>query len=1080
MTDDEARRTHPREPENRSTCLLVNLLQVGRAPDDFVWLHEHGFSEPARAAVALRAIARQLPDPLRSLCFVETLLEPLSRCADPDMALSNLARWASLLTSAPVTFAALEEDPHLLDDLLCLFASSQYLSEILIREPTAYTLLLEPTETWRNEDLSSRLAALVAPFTRPESRLEALRRFRRRQFLRIGWRDLTGRTEFTEIVAKISELADALIEQALLTVRASLADRYPDIDSQVQFAVVALGKLGGQELNYSSDVDLLFLFDSPNPDDPAVLRYSTRLAEALFAALNSTTAEGRLFQVDMRLRPEGRSGALVRSLASYREYYDRWMETWERQALIKARAVAGNAALGRRFMALAEERAYPSIHAATLFEDVRDMRSAIERRVEARDQGDTNVKEGRGTIREIEFTVQLLQLLFGAKRPELRTGNTLEALAALERAGLLTADEKARFTEHYIFFRTVEHRLQIMNDLPVRLLPSQVEEQNRLARRMGCTPAEAVGFMDGYRARANEVADLSRAILDRLTTDGIAAADPLRLMILDLAAPPGSGSDERIAHTQQRGTDPQAEYPRSGWMARLVERLAADGFRQPGVAAERLKSLATGAPRFSLPISTTRLFADMAGPLLATAAAAPDPDGALAAVAEVAERLGTHRTLYQTLRSQPDMLQVLCSVVGFSPVVREMVLRSPELLDVLYDEPFREAPRTMAEMHDEMASRLSRAFSPADRLSALRRFQKRELLRTVGRDLLLPVDRPRASRPRPRSGWVDVEATVRELADLAEICVNGVLTAIRMGEQADQNITPAPFPEGFAVLALGRFGGRELHYLSDLDLLYVYEPPAGSGLTHRHYEALAAALTRGLQEWQREGRLYEVDLRLRPEGKSGYMAVHLDAARRYYLEGRAQTWERQALTKARPIAGDLDLAGRFLEAVEPFVYGQRLPSKAEAELRAMKRRIETERVTLEERDWHLKLGPGGLSDIEFIVQHLQLAHGADHPDLRVPGTFGALRAATRLGLLPEEAWNDLLAGLAFLTQVRQRLRLRSSGTPTDLLPRDLTEQEILARSLGLVDGTVLLERYRAISVGVRESFQIHFLSQNLH
>src|SRR5207249_4780896 len=293
---------------------------------------------------------------------------------------------------------------------------------------------------------------------------------------------------------------------------------------------IAMGKLGGRELNYSSDVDLLFLYDSPTPDDPAHLRYATKLAEALFAALSATTAEGTLFRVDMRLRPEGRFGALVRSLASYREYYDRWMEPWERQALIKARPVAGDPELGRRFAALAEERAYPSLHAATLFEDVRDMRAAIERRVERRYQSETNVKEGRGTIREIEFTVQLLQLLFGARRPELRTGNTPKALAALEGAGLLTAEERARFDEHYRFFRTVEHRLQLMDDLPVRLLPDSPEEQRKLARRMGFPPQEADGFLHHYRARADEVQHLSHGILDRLTVGGVAAAEPLRLM----------------------------------------------------------------------------------------------------------------------------------------------------------------------------------------------------------------------------------------------------------------------------------------------------------------------------------------------------------------------------------------------------------------------------------------------------------------------------------------------------------------------------------------------------------------------
>jgi [glutamine synthetase] adenylyltransferase / [glutamine synthetase]-adenylyl-L-tyrosine phosphorylase len=694
----------------------------------------------------------------------EWLWEPLSRCPDPEMALANLARWTGMLTSASATFATLEEDPRLTEDLLRVFSSSQYLSDILIREPTAYTLLLEPDAAWEGEDLPARLAALVAPYRRPESRLEALRRVRRREFFRIGWREICGRASFQAIVTRISDLAAALIDQTLVTVRAPLAESQPELDAQVRFAVIGMGKLGGRELNYSSDVDLLFIYDSPTPADAAHLRYATRLAEALFAALSAATAEGALFRVDMRLRPEGRYGALVRSLASYREYYDRWMETWERQALIKARPVAGDPELGRRFAALAEERAYPTLHATTLFEDVRDVRAAIERRVEARDQTDTNVKEGRGTIREIEFTVQLLQLLFGARRPEVRSGSTLEALARLETAGLLTGEERSRFAGHYVFFRTVEHRLQIMDDLPVRLLPDDPAELRKLALRMGCSPSEADGFRGAYRARADEVQQLSRGILDRLTVDGVAATDPLRLMIMGLSP-----------HLAGGESGDTSEHPN----APLIERLSDHGFRNAAAAVERLRSLATGAPKFSLPVSTTRLFADLAEPLLTTAAAAPDPDGALEAVAVVAERLGAHRTFYQTLRQQPDMLRVLCHIVGFSPVVREQVLRSPELLDVLYDEPFRDMERPAAEMRAEMQARLERAFSPADRLAALRRFQKRELLRIIARDLLLEID---------------TESTASELSDLADACVAGALPRHLEGVANARRPTPNALP----------------------------------------------------------------------------------------------------------------------------------------------------------------------------------------------------------------------------------------------------------------------------------------------
>jgi glutamate-ammonia-ligase adenylyltransferase len=561
--------------------------------------------------------------------------------------------------------------------------------------------------------------------------------------------------------------------------------------------------------------------------------------------------------------------------------------------------------------------------------------------------------------------------------------------------------------------------------------------------------------MEAYRARTDEVQRLSRDILDRLTTEGHTAADPFRLMILSLA--PGSGVQEGQPVSESRS-------------AALAGRLSAEGFRHPGNAVERLRALATGAPRFSLPISTTRLFADLAPALLSTAGASPDPDAALAAVAEVAARLGTHRAFYQTLQTQPGMLRALCAVVGFSPFVREMVLRSPELLDVLYDEPFHEAPRSAADMQAEMEARLERAFSPADRLAALRRFQKRELLRIIARDLMMDVE---------------AETTLGELSDLADSSVRGALhVAAPSDEIRSMSLTPLPShsltppsPAGFAAFALGRLGGREMHYLSDLDLLYVYETPPGSDVSHREYEALAGALTRALQEWLREGQLYPVDLRLRPEGKSGFVVVHLDAARRYYLGGRAQTWERQALTRLRPVAGDPEIAARFLEVANAFVYGSPLPPEAEAEMRAMKRRIERERVSPEERDWHLKLGPGGLSDIEFLIQCLQLLHGAARPALRATGTLDVLQAAVNESLLPAGEAEDLRTAFLFLTRLRQHLRLRSAGTPTDLLPAEPDELETLALSLDLSSTADLQERFRSTTARVRDLFTRYFLSR---
>lgn len=972
-------------------------------------LQNLSWEDPARAERLLDGLARRAGTPPEAGALLDRILERLPEAPDPEMALLNLERWVSRLTTPASVFALLVEHPRLLDDLLRLFGASQYLSDVLARDPWLYAVMLEPDGTRAPEEYAADVK---------EPSRDLLRRVKRREYLRIGWRDLTGRAPLEETVRDISNLADALIAAALRVAEAEVAPRFATAAAHTRFAVIAMGKLGARELNYSSDIDLVFIMDAPDPRGEAARRYATRLAEVLIRVLADDTAEGRCFRVDMRLRPEGRSGALVRSYAAFREYYDRWAETWERQALIKARAVAGDPDLGRRFVELVQPVIYRKIQGPAVLEDVREMRSAVEARLLAAGEWERNVKEGRGTIRDVEFGIQLLQLLFGADHPELRVPDTLTALERLEHAGVLIHEERAIFEAGYRFFREVEHRLQLMNDLPVRLIPTEPRDLERLARAMGARDASA--FLEEVRRRAAGVRGLAESMQARLGARATGPAERLRSALL-------------LAYS---------ESGESALRAELEER----GFPEPERAASALVHLAVGPPGNPHPSATRRLFADLAPSLLDACAESADPTGALVGVDQLAQRKLLYRQFFQTLSEHPEGLRDLCRFAGGAPAVLKTVLRFPELADLLTDQELLSQVRTPWEMDQDLQTRLALAPSYERCLSVLRRFKLRELVRLSARHVLQPVP---------------PEVETAEWSELADVVLRRALqvAAARLRETGRWSRAGTG---RFAVLALGRYGGRELHFSSDLDLLYVSEPV--EGITQQQYEQLAAELGIVLQAVTDEGPLFPLDLRLRPEGRSGFSVVSLEAARRYYGEGgRAETWEFQTLTRLRPVTGDLETAERFRDLVAPRVYRSPMPEEWSDQIRRMKRRIERERVSDADRPRHLKLGPGGLSDIEFLVQYLQLARGL-WPEVRTPGTLPAIEALLRCGSLTAEQARTLSRGFRFLTRLRQTLFLLGRG---DMVHADA----VLARAAGFGSPEGLDAAYREHTRPVRAIFE---------
>ncbi len=1002
--------------------------------------------DSARVRRSLDALTRRIGPPHVAIPILEAILETLPEAADPEMALVNLERWVAGLAAPVGTLTLFREDPRLRGDVVRLFGASQYLAEILIRDPWLHSLFLEAPAPRSHEDYHRIVAGALRPLRRPETRIDALRRVKRREFLRIGWRDLARGAAVEETIGEISDLADALIVGALQLAEEAVAPRFATASAQVKFCVLALGKLGARELNYSSDVDLVFVMDSPTPHDDSHRRYAIRLAENLIQTLSRETGEGRCFRVDMRLRPEGRSGALVRSLGAFRQYYDRWAETWERQALIKARPVAGDAELGRRFMDLVRPVVYRRLQGATLLEDVREMRLAVERKLESTGGLDDHVKEGRGTIREVEFPVQLLQLLFGADRPALQVPDTLTALARLEQEGLLTAAERLTFATGYRFFRVVEHRLQTLHDLPVRRLPPDPADLQRLARSsprpdyllnpVGERPdcfEDAHEFLETFRTQAECVHVLAQEVHRRLGVSTGAEGDEFRAAVLSADTAEGEAA------------------LRAEWVRR--------GFPEPETAVPALVRLASGSAQYRHPSTTRRLFADLAPALLEACAEAADPAWAVEGMADFSDRKVLHRALYQTLIEHPGSLHALTRFAGNAPTAMRTVLRFPEWSDVVTDQEQLQRRRTCEELAEDLRGRLEADGGYERRLSVLRRFKLREWVRLAARCVLEAVP---------------PELVTEEWSDVADVLVRAALE-LAVSHARSAGRWRQVGCGGLGVFALGRLGGRDLHFASDLDLLFVHD--SSGGVPHQEYEALARAFGDVLSRVTEEGKLFETDLRLRPEGRQGSQVVSLEAVRRYYgPEGRAQTWEFQSLTRLRFVAGSAATAVQLHETLTPRIFRDPMPAEWQAEIRTMRRRMELERVPEAERPYHLKLGPGGLADVEFLVQFLQLRHGADHPELRGTRTLQLLDALRDAGILDDVDFQACREDFLFLTRLRQSLTLLAPDRDSDRLPAPEREPRLataLARAMGYSNSAELESAYRATTGEVRKVFARH-------
>jgi glutamate-ammonia-ligase adenylyltransferase len=1065
-------------------------------------LHAWNLRDPERGWRNLTRLADKLSlDALRDLCTPLGRLLP--RCPDPDMALNNLERFLDNPDGAAQLPALLENRARALEVVVQLLSTSQMFSDLLALHPDYLDMLRVPLRRSPSlPELRDQLQAEVDAAFEDSAVLRAFRRFRHRQLLRIGTNDVIRERPLEEITRDISRVADAALEVALTTALRHVGRRFgapADAGGRPASCVVlAFGKFGGEELNYSSDIDLMFVYSEEGttrgkrvasvPND----EFYGRVVSEVVRLLAAHTDRGQAYRVDLRLRPEGQRGPLARSLASALSYYDTVGRTWERQALIKVRPVAGDLELGERFLRAVEPFVYRKYLTFAEINEIKALKRLIEQKASRAGAGDTEVKTGHGGIRDIEFTIQFLQLLNGGDLPELRQRNTLAALQGLEAAGCLTDQEYRVLDDAYRFLRKTEHRLQLLFDLQTHRLPEGDDELRKLALRMGYAPRkedrgpraeERRLRRKGPRAQAARPDEgaLRVAALDRpaaaVQADPRAAflkayrdkTEPTRRILEHLLHQTFAGGDEGAEPESDLLLDPEPSPER----VRAV--LGRYPFRDVQGAYHNLAQLATESVPFLSPRRCRHFLASIAPSLLRAVSETPDPDMALCNLEKVTSSLGAKTVLWELFSFNPPSLKLYVDLCARSQFLSEILINNPGMIDELLDSLVLNQPRTAEELRAELAQ-LCRGATDLEPI--LRSFQDKELLRIGVRDIL---------------GKDPIRDTTRALSELAEtifVQVAGPQAAplekrygvplLAEGERAGQRAR-------FVVLALGKLGAREMTYHSDLDLMVVYEgdgrtgpPPEATRFDRfeltdnfHFFTELAQRVIKATSYPGPMGRLYQVDMRLRPTGKSGSLVLPLCEFRRYFTaggdspahpEGSAQLWERQALTRARVVYGDAAFAREVMAAVEEGAYGLVWRPEWADEVLAMRERLQASRTV---RD--LKRGPGGMADVEFLVQLFQLKHGRDVPALRTTNTWDLLQALRDAELLSEPEHATLKGGYDFLLRVQGRLRIVHNRS-LNAVPEAAEEVEKLARRLGYESGPRFLAELERHTAQVRELF----------
>ncbi|SNS44217.1 glutamate-ammonia-ligase adenylyltransferase [Geodermatophilus pulveris] len=985
-----------------------------------VRLVRFGFVDGERAA-------RLLSEPAMGLWDLERnepadpeagpVVAAVARTGDPDLAVRSLRRLVEALDAADPTggsaaalLARLRGSALLRSRLLAVLGASSGLADHLAAHPADWAVLddddgrgpARPTPQALQRQMLAAVGAdpddppwgvrlgRGAPDASPQ-RVAGLREAYRRAVLSLAGRDLGEGLPAEDVAAELADVAAAVLTAGLAV---AVAEQPADA-AACRLAVIGLGKCGGRELNYVSDVDVVFVAEPVDPADadPApALRSATRVAAALMRVCREAA-----WEVDAALRPEGKAGALVRTLHGHAAYYRQWASTWEFQALLKMRPVAGDPDLGRAYV----EELFPLVWQAGerpgFVAEVQAMRRRVLDNIPPA-QAERELKLGRGGLRDVEFAVQLLQLVHGRVDVRLRVGGTLPGLHALRAGGYVGRADADTLIASYRFLRTVEHRLQLLRLRRTHLLPTDDAQLRWLARSLGYKPdhrGDAVAVLDAELSlHTREVRRLHEKLFYRPLLSAVAKVPPEAAQLGSKAA--------------------------GDWLRAL-------GFADPDGALRHMAALTGGVSRsasmqkYLLPV------------VLQTLADCADPDAGLLAYRRVSEALGGNQWYLRLLRDEGQVAERLAQLLGSSQYVAALLTRTPEALRILADDE-QLRPRTAEALTRAWGQAAGRAPDPAAGVRVLRGLRRHELLRVAAADLL---------------GMLDVAQVGRALTDIAVAVLQVGLDVAVRAHAAEAGTAPGDLPTDVAVIGMGRLGGGEMAYGSDADVLFVHRPRPGADDARATAAANAVAHTlRRLLGEPAPDPAFAVDADLRPEGRQGPLVRSLDSYREYY-ERWMSVWEVQALLRAVPVAGDEALGTAFTELADPIRYpAAGLTPEQVAEIRRIKARVERERLPRgADPTTHTKLGRGGLSDVEWTVQLLQLQHAAGRPGLQVTSTVAALQELREAGLLDGDQAETLQRAWELAGRARNAVFL-VRGRPSDQLPRPGVELAGVARASG--------------------------------
>jgi glutamate-ammonia-ligase adenylyltransferase len=1021
-------------------------------------LASQGFVFPERSAVNLRLLAPMFPPKILGAVARASLNTPL-----PDLALNGLERISSVV--AHEDLLAVCRKPERLAELLNICGSSSFLTVVLCRDPSYFKELfiynfinMHRTE----EEMLAALRVMVPEETSYQEVFPILRRFKCREMLRIAARDLNGLAPLEEVTGELSALAAATLQIAYEVARRRLIGDHgiPLMQTasgprEADLVIIGMGKLGGRELNFSSDIDVIYFYssddgetsgtDTGNGEEKGKISlhvFFVKLAELITKAISQVTEDGFVFRTDLGLRPEGKSGDLAVSLRSAEIYYESWGQSWERSAMLKARPVAGSLELGEKLLETIGPFIYRKYLDYTLIEDMMAMKKKIDASLVREREKEENLKLGRGGIREIEFFIQALQLVYAGKNPRLRERNSLRALQALREARIIREEDCLALSEAYRFLRTVEHRIQVMQERQTHNLPSKEEDMRALARRCGYLRPNGTSrfreVLEGHRQKVSAIyGDLFLSRDKRLREE----ISPEIYTFLD----PRAGSDM------------------------IKDMLAEHGFENADRAYENLLLLRDGPPHAHLTERGRRLLEKIAPLFLREIFIAPDPDMALANLERFLRAVGPRSSFYALLAENRHLLKLLVSLFGMSEFLSKIFIVHPEILDNMASVSAIPLSSERILSETELQALLQQAEHFEERLDVLRRFRNEGFL-CIGMDDI-------------RGNLSQTEIAGR-LTKLAEACLNAAHAMAkaelsRFGRPTCTDEHGTEREADFAVLGMGKLGGGELNYHSDLDIIYVYDY---QGMTngekkitnHEYFAKLGQKIISILATPTREGYVYKIDTRLRPSGNAGPLVTSLESFRNYHRH-EAEIWERQALTKARVILGGKPLRESIEEIIRDTVYGAGADAEVRNEIHRLRMRMEHELAREKKGSYNIKTGRGGMVDVEFIVQYLQLRYGGDFPEIRGVNTLEALQELRVHALISGDDFRILQEGYTFLRNLENRLRIIHDYSMNDLGgPQSYLNK--LARRLGYDEklhnpGKSLMQDYERITEAVRGVYQ---------